>query len=119
MEEELKRLLLPKDPRDERNVIVEIRAGAGGDEAALFAADLFRMYTLYAAKRRWQAQVLSTSETGIGGYKEIIFEVKGKGAYSRMKWESGVHRVQRVPGDRGERPHPHLHGHRGRLAGGG
>ena len=97
VEEELKRLLLPKDPRDERNVIVEIRAGTGGDEAALFAADLFHMYTLYAAKRRWQAQVLNTSETGIGGYKEITFEIKGKGAYSQMKWESGVHRVQRVP----------------------
>ena len=97
VEEELKRLLLPKDPRDERNVIVEIRAGTGGDEAALFAADLFHMYTLYAAKRRWQAQVLNTSETGIGGYKEITFQIKGRGAYSQMKWESGVHRVQRVP----------------------
>ena len=95
--EKLKLLLVPKDPRDERNVIVEIRAGTGGDEAALFAADLFHMYTQYAAKHRWQAEVLSTNEIGIGGYKEIIFEVKGKGAYSRLKYESGVHRVQRVP----------------------
>ncbi len=97
LEERLKQLLVPKDPRDERNVIVEIRAGAGGEEAALFAADLFRMYTLYAAKHHWHVQVLNTNETGIGGYKEITFEIKGKGAYSRMKWESGVHRVQRVP----------------------
>jgi len=93
----LKQLLLPKDPRDERNVIVEIRAGAGGDEAGLFASDLFRMYTRYAELRRWKSEVLSRSETGIGGIKEIIFQIKGKGAYSRFKYESGVHRVQRVP----------------------
>ena len=93
----MKRLLLPKDPRDERNVIVEIRAGAGGDEAALWAADLFRMYSRYAENHHWRLQVLSSSETGIGGYKEIIFQITGRGAYSRLKYESGVHRVQRVP----------------------
>ena len=93
----LRELLLPKDPRDEKNVIMEIRAGAGGDEAGLFAADLFRMYTRYAEMRRWKVEVLSAHETGVGGFKEIIFLVKGKGAYSRLKYESGVHRVQRVP----------------------
>ncbi|RMF31282.1 MAG: peptide chain release factor 1 [Chloroflexi bacterium] len=97
LEAELKRLLLPKDPRDERNVIVEIRAGAGGDEAGLFAADLYRMYTRYAESKGWQTELLSAHETGIGGFKEVIFAVKGKGAYSRFKYESGVHRVQRVP----------------------
>jgi len=97
LEERLKRLLVPKDPRDSRYVICEIRAGAGGEEAALFAADLYRMYTLYAAQHGWQTEVLSANETGIGGYKEIIFEVKGRGAFSRLKYESGVHRVQRVP----------------------
>ncbi len=95
--EELKWLLLPKDPRDEKNVIVEIRAGTGGEEAALFAADLFRMYSRYAERHRWSVDVLSANDTGIGGFKEIIFEVKGRGAYSRLKYESGVHRVQRVP----------------------
>ncbi|MBC7224463.1 MAG: peptide chain release factor 1 [Anaerolineae bacterium] len=95
--ERLKRLLIPKDPNDERNVIMEIRAGAGGDEAGLFAADLFRMYTRYAERHGWEIEVLNTNETGIGGFKEIIFLVKGKGAYSRLKYESGVHRVQRVP----------------------
>ena len=94
---ELKSLLLPKDKRDERNVIVEIRAGTGGDEAGLFAADLFRMYSYYAEKRNWSVEVLSQNETGIGGLKEIVFSVKGRGAYSRLKFESGVHRVQRVP----------------------
>jgi peptide chain release factor 1 len=97
LESELKVLLVPKDPRDERSVIVEIRAGTGGDEAALFAADLFRIYSRYAEKRNWSVEVLSESATGIGGYKEIIFMVKGRGAYSRLKYESGVHRVQRVP----------------------
>lgn len=97
LEEELKLLLLPKDPRDDKNVIVEIRAGAGGDEAGLFAADLFRMYTRYAENNRWKTDVLSSNETGIGGFKSVTFEIKGKGAYSRMKYESGVHRVQRVP----------------------
>jgi len=97
LEQQLRLLLLPKDPRDARNVIVEIRAGTGGDEAALFAADLFSMYVQYANAHRWQTQILSSNETGIGGYKEIVFEVKGQGAYSRLKYESGVHRVQRVP----------------------
>ena len=97
LELELRERLAPRDPRDERDVIVEIRAGTGGDEAGLFAADLFRMYTRYAESRKWKAEILSQNETGIGGYKEIIFEVRGKGAYSRLKFESGVHRVQRVP----------------------
>ena len=97
LEQELKSLLVPKDPRDDRNVIVEIRAGTGGDEAALFAADLFRLYSRYAEKRRWSVEILSENEIGIGGYKEVVFQVKGKGAYSRLKYESGVHRVQRVP----------------------
>jgi peptide chain release factor 1 len=97
LEKEIKGLLVPKDPRDDRNVIVEIRAGAGGDEAAIFAADLFRMYTRYAEDKRWKPEILSENAIGVGGYKEIIFEVKGKGAYSKMKYESGVHRVQRVP----------------------
>lgn len=97
LEEQLKHLLLPKDPRDDRNVIIEIRAGAGGDEAGLFAADLYRMYTRYAEQRRWKTDILSTSTTGVGGYKEVILQVAGKGAYSRFKYESGVHRVQRVP----------------------
>jgi peptide chain release factor 1 len=97
MEARLKALLVPKDPRDEKNVIFEIRAGAGGDEAGIFAADLFRMYTRYAEERGWKTEILSASDTGVGGYKEVIFEVKGKGAYSRLKYESGVHRVQRVP----------------------
>ncbi len=97
LEARLKALLVPKDPRDEKNVIFEIRAGAGGDEAGIFAADLFRMYTRYAEERGWKTEILSASDTGVGGYKEVIFEVKGKGAYSRLKYESGVHRVQRVP----------------------
>jgi len=97
LESELRALLAPKDRRDERNVIMEIRAGTGGDEAALFAADLFRMYTRYAERRKWSVEILSASEIGIGGYKEIIFAVKGRGAYSRLKYESGVHRVQRIP----------------------
>jgi peptide chain release factor 1 len=97
IEQALKGMLVPKDPRDDKNVIVEIRAGTGGDEAALFAADLFRMYTLYAERQRWKSEVLSASEIGIGGFKEITFEIKGHGAYSKLKYESGVHRVQRVP----------------------
>jgi peptide chain release factor 1 len=97
LEIDLKALLAPKDRRDERNVIMEIRAGTGGDEAALFAADLFRLYSHYAEQRRWNVEILSASEIGIGGYKEIIFAVKGRGAYSRLKFESGVHRVQRIP----------------------
>jgi len=97
LSQELKTLLVPKDKRDERNVIVEIRAGTGGDEAALFAADLFRMYSRYGERRNWQVEILSENGIGIGGYKEVIFNVKGKGAFSRLKYESGVHRVQRVP----------------------
>ena len=97
LEEEIKGLLLPRDARDQRNVIVEIRAGTGGDEASLFAADLFRMYSRYAERQNWDVEVLSSNEIGIGGFKEIIFLVKGRGAYSRLKYESGVHRVQRVP----------------------
>ena len=92
LESELKILLLPKDPNDDKNVIVEIRGGAGGDEAALFAGDLFRMYSRYAERRRWKMELLS-----VGGYKEVSFLIKGKGAYSRLKYESGVHRVQRIP----------------------
>ncbi len=95
--DELKILLLPKDPNDEKNVIMEIRGGTGGDEAALFAADLMRMYSMYAEARRWKIEVLSSNPTDIGGYKEVCFSVEGQGAYSRLKFESGVHRVQRVP----------------------
>ncbi len=97
LETELRSMLLPKDPRDNKNVIVEVRAGTGGDEAALFAADLFRMYVRYAERQNWKYEILSQNEIGIGGYKEIIFQIKGKGAYSKLKFESGVHRVQRVP----------------------
>lgn len=96
-EEALKILLLPKDPNDDKNVIVEIRGGAGGDEAALFAADLYRMYSMYAEAKRWKVEVLSSNMTDIGGIKEISFMIEGAGAYSRLKFESGVHRVQRVP----------------------
>jgi peptide chain release factor 1 len=95
--EKLRLALLPKDPNDERDIIVEIRAGTGGNEAALFAADLYRMYSRYAQSQGWRADVISISESGIGGFKEIIFEVRGKNVYSRLKYESGVHRVQRVP----------------------
>jgi len=94
---ELKILLLPKDPNDEKNVIVEIRGGTGGDEAALFAADLMRMYSMYAETRNWKIDILSSNATDIGGYKEVCFSIEGQGAYSRLKFESGVHRVQRVP----------------------
>ncbi len=97
VKEELKVLLLPTDPNDEKNVIIEIRAGAGGDEAALFAGALFRMYSIYAEAKRWKTEILSANETGLGGYKEISFSIDGEGAYSRFKFESGVHRVQRVP----------------------
>ncbi|HIV92189.1 MAG TPA: peptide chain release factor 1 [Candidatus Eisenbergiella stercoravium] len=97
LEQELKILLLPKDPNDDKNVIVEIRAGAGGDEAALFAAEIYRMYVKYAERRRWKVETVSADEIGIGGMKEVTFMVTGKGAYSRLKYESGVHRVQRVP----------------------
>src|SRR5215472_8744300 len=97
VEQDLKVLLLPKDPNDEKNVILEIRAGTGGDEATLFAAEIFRMYNRYAETNRWKVEVLSTSESGVGGLKEVIAIIEGKGAYSKLKYESGVHRVQRVP----------------------
>lgn len=97
LEEELKILLIPKDPNDDKNIIVEIRAGAGGDEAALFAADVARMYRSYAEGRRWKVETLSFNESGIGGFKELVFMISGQGAYSRFKYESGVHRVQRIP----------------------
>lgn len=97
LEEKLRRLLIPKDPRDEKDVIMEIRAGAGGDEATLFAAELFRLYTRYAERQGWKTQIISENRTGVGGFKEVIFSIQGKGAFSRLKYESGVHRVQRVP----------------------
>ncbi|NTU42226.1 MAG: peptide chain release factor 1 [Nitrospirales bacterium] len=97
LEDEMKIMLLPKDPRDERNVILEIRAGTGGDEAALFGGSLFRMYSKYAEARRWKIEIIDSSPTGLGGLKEVVASIQGKGAYSRLKYESGVHRVQRVP----------------------
>ena len=97
LEHELKILLLPKDPNDDKNIMVEIRAGAGGDESALFAAEVYRMYVHYAESRHWKTEMISFSENGIGGFKEVVFMVSGQGVYSRMKYESGVHRVQRVP----------------------
>ncbi|MBE6022142.1 MAG: peptide chain release factor 1 [Cellulosilyticum sp.] len=97
LQNELKLLLLPKDPNDEKNVIMEIRGGAGGDEAALFAAELYRMYCYYAEANKWKTELMSLNENGIGGFKEVIFMVKGQGAYSKLKYESGVHRVQRIP----------------------
>lgn len=97
LEEELKMLLIPKDPDDDKNIICEIRAGAGGEEAALFAGTLFRMYSMYTERKHWKLEILNENETGLGGYKEVSFMVTGKGVYSRLKFESGVHRVQRVP----------------------
>jgi len=97
LETQIKGMLVPKDPRDDKNVIFEIRAGTGGDEAAIFAGDLFRMYTRYADEHRWKSEIMSENAIGVGGYKEVIFEIRGKGAYSKLKYESGVHRVQRVP----------------------
>jgi peptide chain release factor 1 len=97
LEKEMEKMLIPKDPNDEKNIIVEIRAGAGGDESALFAAELFRMYSRYAERNRWHTTLLNSNSTGIGGFKEVVFEINGAGAYGRMKYESGVHRVQRVP----------------------
>ncbi len=97
LQKEIMLLLLPKDPNDEKNVIVEIRGGAGGDEAALFAGDLYRMYARYAERRRWKTELMNTSESDLGGFKEVSFMITGKGAYSRLKYESGVHRVQRIP----------------------
>ena len=95
--ERMRLLLLPKDPNDEKNVIMEVRAGAGGDEAGIFAADIYRMYTRFAEAQRWKTEILSANNTGVGGFKEVIFKIAGKGAYSRLKYESGVHRVPRVP----------------------
>jgi peptide chain release factor 1 len=97
MSDEIKFMLIPKDPNDEKNVIVEIRAGAGGDEAGLFAVEIFRMYTRYAERNHWKTDIMNTNETGVGGLKEVIFMIKGNGAYSKLKYESGVHRVQRIP----------------------
>ncbi len=97
LDHQLKVLLLPRDPNDDKNVIVEIRAGAGGDEAALFAADIFRMYSNFAERNRWRVETMNSNENGLGGYKEIIFMITGQGAYSKLKYESGVHRVQRIP----------------------
>ena len=97
MEEQLKILLLPKDENDDKNVVVEIRGGAGGDEAALFAAELYRMYCMYAETQKWKTELISVNENGLGGFKEVVFMVNGQGAYSRLKYESGVHRVQRIP----------------------
>ena len=108
MEEELKVMLLPKDPRDEKNVILEIRAGTGGEEAALFASNLLRMYMKYAERRRWKVETIDLNATGLGGIKEVIISIQGKNAYSRLKYESGVHRVQRVPGNRGVRKDPYF-----------
>ncbi len=117
--EELKILLLPKDPNDEKNVIVEIRGGAGGDEAALFANSLYRMYTMYAESRHWKSEVLSANPTELGGYKEISFSIEGEGAYSRLKFESGVHRVQQGSRNRDPGPYPHIYRHGGGASGGG
>jgi peptide chain release factor 1 len=97
LEKELKLMLVPKDPRDDKNVFVEIRAGTGGEEAAIFAADLYRMYTRYAERQGWKVEMMDSNAIGVGGFKEVVFQVKGKGAYSKLKYESGVHRVQRVP----------------------
>ena len=97
LEKKIQILLLPKDPNDDKNVFVEIRGGAGGDEAALFAANLFRMYTRYAENNRWSVELMSSNENDLGGFKEVVFMIKGSGAYSKLKYESGVHRVQRVP----------------------
>ncbi|MGH2520607.1 MAG: peptide chain release factor 1, partial [Chloroflexota bacterium] len=97
LERQITLALIPSDPNDEKNVVVEIRAGAGGDEAALFASDLFRLYTRYAEGRRWQVELVNANENGVHGFKEIVFDIKGKGAYSRLKYEGGVHRVQRIP----------------------
>ena len=117
LERAVKRMLLPKDEADEKNAILEIRAGTGGDEAALFAADLFRMYQRYAAEHRWKFEVMELSETGIGGYREAIATVTGRNVFARLKFESGVHRVQRVPATESAGPHPHVGRHRGRAAG--
>ena len=111
-------MLLPTDPNDEKNLFLEIRAGTGGDESALFAGDLFRMYSRFAERNRWQVELISESAGDAGGFKEVIARIVGQGAYSRLKFESGGHRVQRVPGHRDAGPHPHLGGHGGGDAGG-
>ena len=116
IEEELKVLLLPKDPNDDKNVVLEIRAGTGGDEATLFVAEVFRMYNRYAETQKWKVEVLSTSESGVGGLKEVIALIEGDRVFSRLKYESGVHRVQRVPGNRTTRTRSHLGDHRGGAA---
>jgi peptide chain release factor 1 len=116
LEGDLQRMLLPKDPNDGRNVFLEIRAGTGGDEAAIFAGDLFRMYSRYAERRGWRLEILSENEGEHGGYKEVIARVEGENVYGKLKFESGVHRVQRVPGDRIPGPYPHLGLHRGGIA---
>ena len=118
LEQRIKLALLPKDAMDERNVILEIRAGTGGDEAALFAGDLFRMYERFAARQGWKVEVMSASEGTMGGYKEIIAEIRGRGAFAKLKFESGVHRVQRVPDTEALRPHPYLGRDRRGAAGG-
>ena len=113
LEADLERLLLPKDPNDERNVFLEVRAGTGGDESALFAGDLLRMYLRFAERQRWQTEMISSSDSDLGGYKEAIVRIIGAGAYSKLKFESGGHRVQRVPETEAQGPHPHLGLHRG------
>ena len=118
LEQELKILLLPKDPNDDKNVIVEIRAGAGGDEAALFAAEIYRMYVHYADSRRWKTEMISLNENGIGGFKECVFMVTGQGAYSRMKYESGVQPCPACAGDRKRWKNPYLYDHGCSDAGG-
>ena len=117
LDAEIPLLLVPKDPNDEKNVLLEIRAGTGGDEAALFAGEVFRMYQRYAERQGWKVDVVSLSRTGQGGIKEAIAMVEGDRVYSKLRFESGVHRVQRVPVDRGLGAHPHLGDHRGRAAG--
>ncbi len=116
LEQELRLALLPKDAMDERNVILEIRAGTGGDEASLFAGNLFRMYERYAANQGWKVEIVTASEGSMGGFKEVIAEIRGRGAFAKLKFESGVHRVQRVPDTEGVRPHPYLDRDRRRAA---
>ncbi len=116
LEQQLKIQLLPKDAADERSAILEVRAGTGGDEAALFAADLFRMYSRYAELRGWKVEIISISENDLGGYKEIVASISGEGVFARLKFESGVHRVQRIPDDRDGRAHPHVGGDGRRAA---
>lgn len=118
LKQQLKVMLLPKDPNDEKNVIVEIRAGTGGEEAALFAADLFRMYSRYAEAHQWRVELMNSNPTELGGFKEVIFSIEGKGAYSRFKFESGVHRVQRIPTTESGGADPHFGGNRSSAAGG-